>query len=233
MTQIFCDGVADAVGLKIILDNLPFIAGFTTNPTLMRKVNVKNYELWAKELLSATTLPISFEVISDEIHVMQRQAETLASWGKNVYVKIPIMTTSGYPTLNLIRTLGQEGIKVNVTAICTGNQVEALLPYLSTSTPSYVSVFAGRIADTGVDPIPTMLRCRMMLERVQPAQLIWASPREAYNIHQAQRMACDIITATPDLIDKYVTLGGKNLTDFSRDTVQMFYRDAVAAGYTL
>jgi transaldolase len=230
--KIFGDGASLPAMLALAKD--PRIAGFTTNPTLMRKAGVADYRAFAKEVLAAIrTHPISFEVFADDLPEMRRQAREIATWGENVYVKIPITNTRGVPSAPLVRELSAAGVKVNVTAICTLEQVQDTARALEGGAPSVVSVFAGRIADTGRDPVPLMreaLRiCRASGDRIE---LLWASPRELLNLVQAAEVPCDIITVTSDLLAK-LPLIGKDLAEFSLDTVQMFHRDAFAAGYTL
>lgn len=231
-TKIYVDGVRDAAHAKELLACYPVVQGFTTNPTLMRKAGVTDYERWARELIAATDLPISFEVVANEFTEMERQARVLASWGEHVYVKIPLMTTHGFITYPLIEHLSHDGIRVNVTAVMTVAQVLEIIPWLRGGAPSCISVFAGRVADTGRDPMPTMRFALSAMHPVWTAELIWASPREVFNVWQANEIGCHIITVPPDLLLK-LSLVGKNLTDHSRDTVRMFYEDAVKAGYTL
>jgi transaldolase len=217
----------------------PRIAGFTTNLTLMRKAGVADYRAFAKEVLAAIRdKPISFEVFADDADGMRLQARELASWGDNVYVKVPVTNTLGAPMTALVRELAAAGVKLNVTAICTLEQVREVAAALAGGAPSVISVFAGRIADTCRDPIPLMREalgiCRAA-DRASGArgiELLWASPREVLNIAQAAEIGCDIITVTPDLLAK-LALHGKELAAFSLETVQMFYRDAQAAGYKL
>jgi transaldolase len=229
--KIFADG-ADIKGMIEIAKN-PLIRGFTTNPTLMRKAGVTDYSAFARSvLLAIDDRPISFEVFADDFGAMIAQAREIASWGRNVNVKIPVMNTAGEFTGKVIRTLAAEGIVLNVTAIMTIEQVLAVAEALNPEVPAIVSVFAGRIADTGIDPIPHMQRCKQVLEKLPKAELLWASPREVLNIFQADEVGCHIITATNDLIAK-LALAGKDLTGYSRETVQMFYRDALASRYTI
>lgn len=228
MIKIFAD-TSDINEIKE-LNNNPLIAGFTTNPTLMRKAGVKNYENFCKEVLEIVkTKPISFEVFADDFIEMERQARIISSWGENVFVKIPIINTKKESSIDLIKKLTNDGIKLNITAIMASHQV---LELLSAHAPMIVSVFAGRIADTGVDPRSIMVQCKTYA-LYKNAELLWASPREVLNIYQAETTGVDIITCTPDLIKKYEQLRGKDLTDFSLDTVKMFYRDAQLAGYKL
>jgi transaldolase len=209
------------------------VRGFTTNPTLMRRAGVADYEAFAREALQAITdLPISFEVFSDEIDEMARQARKIAAWGPNVYVKIPVTNTQGVPTAGLVRSLSAEGIQLNVTAILTVEQVRAVVDALDERTPSVVSVFAGRIADAGRDPIPIMCQALEIVRTKPRAELLWASPREVLNVVQADCIGCHIITVTADLIRKIGSLG-KDLSLVSLETVRMFHGDARAAGYAL
>jgi transaldolase len=229
--KIFADG-ADFDGIVAMRKN-PFVSGFTTNPTLMRKAGVKDYEAFARKLLSAVPdRPISFEVFADDFPTMIAQGRVIASWGPNVNVKVPVTNTEGEFAENVIRTLSGEGVVLNVTAIMTVEQVEAVAKALARSTPAIVSVFAGRIADTGVDPVPHMRACKAALTSRSKAELLWASPRELLNIFQADEIGCEIITVTNDIIEK-LRLVDKDLVEYSRETVQMFRRDAVAAAFTI
>lgn len=229
--KIYADG-AD-VKTMISLAGERFIKGLTTNPTLMRQSGVTNYEKFAREVLtSVKSKPISFEVFADETSEMRRQAERIASWGSNVYVKIPVTTTDGASCGPLIRDLSRDGVQLNVTAIMTPEQVAHVSEHLSPDVPAVISVFAGRIADTGRDPIPIMSRSRSLLSHLPNAELLWASPRELLNIIQADEIGCDIITVTSDLLRK-LSLIGKDLSDFSLETVKMFHDDASAAGFTI
>jgi transaldolase len=230
-TRIFADG-ADLDGILALADD-PNIAGFTTNPTLMWKAGLTDYADFAQRLLERiTTHPISFEVFADDIEEMRRQARLIASWGENVYVKIPITTTSGESMAPLVRELSEEGVQVNVTAMFTTAQVELITAAVKDGAPSYLSVFAGRIADAGIDPVPIMARSVEIMRDAPQAELIWASPREILNVVQADQVGCHIITITHDLLKKLDSLG-KNLDQFSLETVQMFHRDAIAAGFSL
>jgi transaldolase len=230
-TRIFADG-ADIDGILALVAD-PRIAGFTTNPTLMRRVGLTDYSRFACELLEHVTRhPISFEVFADGAEEMRRQACTIASWGENVYVKIPVTSTSGESMAPLARELSEEGVKVNVTALFTTAQVELITAAVADGAPSYISVFAGRIADAGVDPLPIVARSVQIIEQAPRAELIWASPREVLNLIQADEMGCDIITMTHDLLRKLDGLG-KDLEQYSLETVRMFHDDAVAAGFTL
>jgi transaldolase len=229
--KVFADG-ADLEGM-LALSKDSFISGFTTNPTLMRRSGVTDYATFAKEVLTAVTeLPISFEVIADEFDEMRRQALLIASWGANVYVKIPVTNTRGESSTDLIRELSLEGIKLNVTAILSLRQVWTVAQALAESPSAVVSVFAGRVADTGRDPIPLMSAALDMLTDVPQAELLWASPREILNVVQADGVGCHIVTVTHDLLKK---LGGlwRDLEDVSRDTVVMFHNDAQQSGLIL
>lgn len=229
--KIFADG-ADREGM-LAMAKRPFIKGLTTNPTLMNKAGVRDYKAFALDILSEVRdKPISFEVFSDDFMEMERQANEIASWAENVYVKIPVTNTQRVPSLPLIARLSSQHIKVNVTAIMTADQVCQVVNSLAPSVPSYVSVFAGRIADTGRDPLPIMKESLGYLKVLPTAELIWASPRELYNIIQADEIGCQIITSTNDIIKKLDHIG-YDLEDFSLDTVKMFHSDARAAGYSL
>jgi len=230
--KIFADG-ADLEGI-IDLYRKPFIKGLTTNPTLMRKVGISDYEVFARSVLeNVTEKPISFEVFSDEFPEMRRQALKIRDWQDNVYVKIPITNTRGETALPLIADLVKEGVKVNVTAILTVEQVRGVAGVLKKEVPSVVSVFAGRIADTGVDPLPIMKESLQILTAIRSSELLWASVREVLNIFQAAACGCHIVTVPHDILAKAIKLGGTDLTKLSLDTVQMFYRDAVAANFKL
>lgn len=229
--KIFADG-ADLQSITGLLGN-PLVSGFTTNPTLMRKAGVADYAGFARQVLDVVTRhPISFEVFADDLAGMEAQARVIASWGDNVYVKIPVTNTAGVSTAPIIRTLSAEGVKLNVTAILTLDQVAEVAAALAPSTPAVVSVFAGRIADTGRDPVPMMAESLRLLKDRPLAELLWASPREVLNIFQADEIGCHIITVTYDMLAKLGTVG-RDLADFSLDTVKMFYRDAAQAGYTI
>jgi transaldolase len=230
-TRIFADG-ADLDGILTLAAD-PRISGFTTNPTLMRKVGLTDYARFARELLERVTEhPISFEVFADEVGEMRRQARIIAAWGENVYVKIPVTSTAGESMAPLARELSEEGVKVNVTALFTTTQVELITTALADGAPSYISVFAGRIADAGVDPMPIIARAGEIMTQAPRAELIWASPREILNLVQANEMGCDIITISHDLLPKLDGLG-KSLEQYSLETVRMFHDDALAAGFTL
>lgn len=229
--KIFADG-AEKAGMLEMYAN-PVISGFTTNPTLMKKVGIKSYVDFSKDILSCIKdKPISLEVFSDDFDEMERQAIEINSWGDNIYVKIPITNTKGESAVNLIEKLAKKGVKLNITAIMTVEQVKHILPALQHSPASYVSVFAGRIADAGIDPIPIMKEVVELLKPYPQMELIWASPRELLNIVQADDIGCHIITVTNDILKKLPTLG-KDLNEFSLDTVKMFYNDAQAAGYKI
>jgi transaldolase len=230
-TKLFADG-ADLTGM-IEMASKPFIAGLTTNPTLMKKAGVTNYTKFAQEVLrEIKDKPISFEVFSDDLDEMKKQGEIIASWGQNVFVKIPVTNTVGNSTKSVIKFLTGQGVKVNVTALMTSNQVADVANVLNPQVKSYVSVFAGRIADTGRDPLPIMQRSLEILSKSQNSQLIWASPREILNVFQANEIGCDIITATNDILSK-LELIGKNLDLYSLETVQMFYNDARSSGFQI
>lgn len=229
--KIFADG-ADKSGMLEMYAK-PYISGLTTNPTLMKKAGITNYRDFAKEILSAIrSKPISFEVFSDEFAEMERQAMEIASWGSNVYVKIPITNTRREPSTELVRKLSTAGVKVNVTAMMTLDQVREITNALAPDTPAYISVFAGRIADTGRDPVPIMQSAVNAMSSKPKAELIWASPRELLNIFQADAIGCHIITVTNDILKK-LDLVGYELPEYSLDTVKMFYNDAAAAGFEL
>jgi transaldolase len=229
--KVFADG-ADLQGILQMYAK-PWIQGFTTNPTLMRKAGITDYAAFARQVLAAIPdRPISFEVFSDEFPEMERQALEIAKWGANVYVKIPITNTRANSSIDLCRRLAGRGLKLNVTALLTLDQVRAAAGALCDGPPACVSVFAGRIADTGVDPIPLMREAVKILAPYPHLELIWASPRELLNIVQADSIGCQIITATNDILAK-LSLLGKNLSEYSLDTVTMFHRDATASGFSL
>jgi transaldolase len=230
--KIFADG-ADREGI-VALYQKSFIRGLTTNPTLMRKVGITDYAVFAKQILEVVKdKPISFEVFSDEFPEMRRQARTISQWQKNVYVKIPITNTRGDSAVPLIKELAAEGVQLNVTAVLTKAQVSAVADVLSTEVPAVVSVFAGRIADTGVDPVPVMKESLTLLRGLPSAELLWASVREVLNIFQAAACGCHIVTVPHDILAKVIKLGGMELDALSLDTVRMFRDDAVAAGFSL
>ena len=230
-TRIFADGADLESIFQLVLD--PRIAGFTTNPTLMRQAGLSEYSEFARQLLAKVPEhPVSFEVLADDTDEMARQAKFISGWGDNVFVKIPVTTTTGESTAPIVRSLSESGVKVNVTAVFTLDQVETMVAALSEDVPAYVSVFAGRIADAGVDPLPIMAGAVEILEGNSHAELIWASPREVLNLIQANSVGCHVITMTHELLKKLDGLG-KDLEQFSLETVQMFHRDALAAGLTL
>lgn len=229
--KVFADG-ADLQGILAMYAK-PWVQGFTTNPTLMRKAGVTDYAAFAKQVLAAVPdRPISFEVFSDEFAEMELQALEIAEWGPNVYVKIPITNTRGESSAELCRRLASRGLKLNVTALLTLDQVRTLAEVLRDGPPACISVFAGRVADTGVDPVPLMIDALEILSLYRNLELIWASPRELLNIVQADRIGCHIITVTNDILAK-LSLLGKNLDEYSLDTVKMFHRDARESGFTL
>jgi len=229
--KLFLDG-AD-IQQMIEASKNPQISGFTTNPTLMKKSGVSDYELFAREAIeSIKDKSISFEVFSDELDEMYKEAKVIKSWGGLTYVKIPAMNTKGEPTYDLIKTLSDEGVPLNITAVFTLDQVSNIYNSLHNNVESIISIFAGRIADTGIDPVPVMKEAKKIISPNKKCELLWASPREALNIIQAEECGCDIITATNDLIKKSLIFG-KDLEEFSRETVLMFYNDAKTAGYKL
>jgi transaldolase len=229
--KLFADGAERASMLETYA--LPYIKGLTTNPTLMKKAGVADYCAFAQDVLSVIKdKPISFEVFSDDFGEMERQAHLIASWGHNVYVKIPITNTMGEPSFPLLTRLASHGVQVNVTALLTLDQVRDACNAMESSIGGYISVFAGRIADTGCDPVPVMAEALKLLSPYPHLELIWASPRELLNIFQADSIGCHIITATNDILKK-LSLVGKDLREYSLDTVKMFYNDAKQAGYQL
>ena len=229
--KIFADG-ADKAGMLEISQN-PLVRGFTTNPTLMRSAGVTDFEAFAREILEVIPdRPISFEVFADDFDEMERQARKISTWGQNVYVKIPVTNTRQENSEALVSRLAEDGVKLNVTAILTPEQVRRVTECLEGCPSSFISVFAGRIADAGVDPIPIMVESLDIVRPHSNIEIIWASPREVLNIVQADQIGCHIITVTNDLLKKLPTLG-KDLTEFSLETVQMFYRDGQAANYVL
>lgn len=229
--KLFADGADKAAMLQLYAE--PYIQGFTTNPTLMRKAGVSDYECFAREILSAIPdRPISLEVFADDASEMERQAKKIATWGSNVYVKIPVTNTRRESSVPLIRRLADAGVKVNVTALLPLNQVREVSAALADGPPAYISVFAGRIADTGVDPVPLMCAAVEILKGYPNIELIWASPRELLNILQADAIGCHIITVTNDILQK-LRLLGKDLHTYSLETVQMFRQDAVKSGFLL
>jgi transaldolase len=229
--KIFADG-AELDGI-LALAKRPYIKGFTTNPSLIRKAGINDYEAFARKLIAAVPdRPLSFEVFADDIDAMIAQGRAIASWGKNVNVKIPVTTTSGSFTGPVISALARAGVIINVTALMTAEQVKQVAKCLDPSVPAIVSVFAGRIADTGRDPIPVMQSCLRALTERPKAELLWASPRELLNIFQADEIGCHIITVSHDVLAK-LSLVGKDLDEYSLDTVKMFYRDATVAGFQI
>ncbi len=229
--KLFADG-ADKQGMLEMYKN-PMIQGFTTNPTIMRKAGITDYQAFALDVLETIKdKSISFEVFADEFNEMEEQARQIASWSNNVMVKIPVTNTKGEFAGKLIKKLSDDGIALNITAILTLDQIQAVADCLSPNTPAIVSVFAGRIADTGIDPVPVMQEALSILKHLPKAQLLWASPRELLNVVQANDVGCHIITATHDILNK-LNLLGKDLVDYSLDTVKMFYRDAQAAGFQI
>jgi transaldolase len=229
--KIFADGADKADILRLYADSR--IKGFTTNPTLMRKAGISDYEAFAKDILRhIKDRPISFEVFSDDFDEMERQALKIADWGSNVYVKIPVTNSVGKTSYDLIHRLAQRKVQLNVTAILTMAQVREVSGALEDHAASNVSVFAGRIADTGVDPVPMMSAAVALCAAFPKQEIIWASPRELLNIFQASAIGCQIITVTPDVLKK-LDLVGKDLGEYSLETVKMFRNDAVAAGFTL
>jgi transaldolase len=229
--KIFADG-ADKAGI-LEMYGKPYIKGFTTNPTLMRKVGITDYKAFAKDILKEIKdLPISFEVFSDDFNDMERQAMEIASWGDNVYVKIPVTNTKQENCYTLVKKLSAQKVKLNITALMTLQQVRNVVFYLDPKVPSCVSVFAGRIADTGYDPLSLMAAAVEILKIAPASELIWASPRELLNIFQADDIGCQIITVTNDILKK-LSLVGYDLDEYSLDTVKMFYNDAVKAGFSI
>jgi transaldolase len=228
---IFADG-ADLPGMLEMYAK-PYIRGFTTNPTLMRKAGIADYRAFAREVLAAIRdRPISFEVFADDFPTMERQANEIAGWGDNVFVKIPITNTRRQSSRELIGNLGRAGVKLNVTALTTAGQVRQVLDELALAPAAYVSVFAGRVADTGRDPLPIMREALALMRPHPHLELIWASPRELLNIFQADEIGCHVITVTNDILKK-LSLVGKDLDDYSLDTVKMFHDDASSAGFKI
>ena len=229
--KLFADG-ADLSGIKEMAAN-PAIKGFTTNPTLMRKAGIGDYKAFALQALRVVGgRPISFEVFADDFGEMEKQAFEIASWGKNIYVKIPVTNTKGEFSGALVERLSRAGVQLNVTAMMTTGQVKRVTDRLAADTPAIISVFAGRIADTGRDPLPIMAEAVKVMKAKPNAELVWASPRELFNIFQADAVRCHIITATNDILKK-LALVGKDLDRYSLETVEMFYKDAKAAGYAI
>ena len=230
--KIFLD-TANLDTIKSSINQYPFIKGFTTNPSLMHKEGIKDYEAYCKKALEVSSnLPISFEVFSDNLSDMEKEARIINSWGGNSYTKIPISNTKGEITSNVIKNLTKDGIKVNVTAIFTVEQVSKIIDCFEGETPSIISVFAGRIADSGIDPIDTMLKCSEIISKKKNVELLWASSREILNIIQAENSKSHIITIAPDILSKIKFLN-KNLDEFSLDTVKDFFNDAQNAGFNL
>lgn len=229
--KLFADG-ANLDGIKEMAQN-PLIKGFTTNPTLMRKAGVSDYKAFAKDVLKVVGgRPVSFEVFADEFAEMEKQALEIASWGDNVNIKIPVTNTRGEFSGPLIKRLSDAGVKLNITALMTLDQVKSVTDNLSIETPATISVFAGRIADTGRDPMPIMAEAVRIMKVKPKAELIWASPRELLNVFQADAVGCHIITATNDILKKLEQVG-KNLDEYSLETVKMFYNDAKTVGYSI
>lgn len=230
--HLYADG-ADKTGI-LDLYAKPYIKGLTTNPTLMKKAGIKDYEAFARDILQIVTAkPISLEVFADDFSEMKRQALMIAGWGRNVYVKIPITNTRREPALPLIRELSHQGVQLNITAILTLEQVRDVAGALDPKVPAVVSIFAGRIADTGVDPMPIMRTSRKILASQPKAELLWASVREVLNIVQAEQCGCHIVTVQHDILAKAAKLLGMDLDELSLDTVKMFANDAASAGYKL
>lgn len=229
--KIFADG-ADKAGMLEMYEK-PFIKGFTTNPTLMKKAGISDYRAFCKDILtSIKDKPLSFEVFSDDFLEMERQALEIASWGENVYVKIPITNTKQETCYDLVKRLAAKKVKLNVTGLMTLDQVKNVVASLEPNIPSYVSVFAGRVADTGYDPLPMMAKAVDILKSSPASELIWASPRELLNIFQADDIGCHVITVTNDILKK-LSLVGYDLDQYSLDTIKMFYKDAIEAGFKL
>ncbi|PQM59850.1 MAG: transaldolase [Rhodobacteraceae bacterium] len=229
--RIFADG-ADLSVIKRLKET-GVVKGFTTNPSLMRKAGVQDYKSFAKQVLKlAPELPLSLEVFSDNLEEMESQARIISSWGKNIFVKIPVMNTQRRFTGPILKSLSRDGVKLNVTAVMSVDQIKNILEYLTYETPVILSVFAGRIADTGRDPVPIMEQCVDLLQSYNNVELLWASTRELFNVMQASQLGCDIITVGEDILDK-MGLIGKDLDDFSRETVEMFYKDALDSKFRI
>lgn len=229
--KLFADGADKDTMIK--LSKNPLINGLTTNPTLMKKAGIKNYKDFSLDILSEIKkLPISLEVFSDDLDEMEKQALEISSWGDNVYVKIPITNTKGESTYNIIKNLSNKGVKINVTAIMTIEQVEHIIPAMIKCKNGYISIFAGRIADTGIDPLPIMKESVELVKNYPNLKILWASSRELYNIIQADNIGCHIITITQDIFNK-IPMIGKNLNELSLDTVKMFYNDAKESGFKI
>ena len=229
--KVYSDGAVLETMLKDL--NSGLVSGFTTNPSLMKKAGITSYVGFAKEVLKdIKEFPVSFEVFADDIETMEKEAEKIASLGENVYVKIPVTNSKGESTVDLMKRLATKGVKINATAIFTLEQVREVVGALKAGTPGIVSVFAGRIADTGVDPVPIMKEALSICRQKDGVELLWASPRETYNIYQADELGVDIITCTSDLIQK-LSLNGKDLTEYSLETVQMFLKDSTSLGFKI
>lgn len=229
--KVYSDGAVLETMLKDL--NSGLVSGFTTNPSLMKKAGITSYVGFAKEVLKdIKEFPVSFEVFADDIETMEKEAEKIASLGENVYVKIPVTNSKGESTVDLMKHLAAKGVKINATAIFTLEQVREVVGALKAGTPGIVSVFAGRIADTGVDPVPIMKEALSICRQKDGVELLWASPRETYNIYQADELGVDIITCTSDLIQK-LSLNGKDLTEYSLETVQMFLKDSTSLGFKI
>ena len=229
--KIFADG-ADRAAMMELYRN-PIIQGFTTNPTLMRKAGISDYFTFAQEVVaSIPDRPISFEVFGDEMDEMERQARCIAQWGEHVYCKIPVTNTRGEPVLDLVSKLSREGVRLNVTALLTLSQVRDIAAAIGDRAPAYISMFAGRIADTGRDPVPIMAAAVEMVRMYPNIELIWASPRELLNVYQADAVGCHIITATSDILQK-LTLVNKDLDEYSLETVRMFHTDALKSAFSI
>jgi transaldolase len=227
--ELFADSASQDEMLRMYRN--PLIRGFTTNPTLMRKAGVQDYEAFARAILQQIPdRPISFEVFSDDFGEMEEQAHRIAGWGENVYAKIPVTNTSGRSATPLLAKLAEDGIKVNVTALMTLEQVRIASAVLADGPPSFISVFAGRVADTGRDPVPLMAAAAKLVRRYANVRLIWASPRELLNVFQADAAGCDVITATGEILNK-LNLVGKDLDEYSLETVRMFHDDSISAGF--
>ncbi len=228
--KVFSDG-ADLPKMKEQLQHEKQVCGFTTNPTLMRQSGIQDYESFAKEVIAAIpTLPVCFEVLSDSLEEMEQQARKIASWSPNIYVKIPVTNTKRISTAPILKNLSEEGVKLNVTAVFTNKQVEEIVRSLSHSTPSIVSIFAGRIANAGIDPVPIVKNAVECAKSLPACEILWASPREIFNVMQAESCGCHIITLTAGLLAALKTFG-KDLEEYSLETVKMFYDDAQLAGY--
>lgn len=230
-TKIYSDGAV----LADMIDSLNSgrVTGFTTNPSLMKKAGITDYVEFAKEVLQEITeYPVSFEVFSDDLETMEKEADKIAALGQNVYVKIPVTTSNGTPTAPLLKKLSSKGVKLNVTAIFTVEQVQEVVDHLTDGVASIVSVFAGRIADTGVDPMPIMKEALAICQTKEGCELLWASPREVLNIYQANELGVDIITCTPAIIKK-LSLSGKDLNEYSLETVKTFCKDSQELGFSI